>query len=189
MCGKPQREEDVPPPEPARPAWAIPPPPPPPAFARVSFRNRIAVQIAMMTACIAALLCSVLFILFPLWIPAAGFLAVYLYHRRTGEPLSTGAGARLGWITGAFLFGISALMFTIGFISQANSGQFAADLQQQMHRMPMSDPESTAQALKLLESPGGQAMIVLFLLGFLFAIIMSFCAAGGALGAKIVGKD
>jgi len=188
MCAKPQREEDILPPEPVR-TWTAPPPPPPPVLARVGFHNRVAVQIGMMTACIAALLCSLLFVLSPVWIPAAGFLAVYLYHRRTGEPISTSAGARMGWITGVFLFGIAALMFTVGFVSQANNGQFAADLQQQMRRMPMSDPEATAQALKLLESPGGQALIILFLLGFLFAVIMSFCAAGGALGAKIVGKD
>ena len=143
----------------------------------------------MMTACIAAVLCSVLFVLAPIWMSAASFLAVYLYHRRTGQPLSTGAGARLGWITGAFLFAISGLMFTVSFISQASNGRFAADLQQQMRRMPMADPEATAQALKLLQSPAGQAVIVLCLLGVLFAVIMSFCAAGGALGAKILSKD
>jgi hypothetical protein len=190
MCAKPQREEDIPAPASAPAPWAVPSPPPPPlAIAAVGFSNRVAVQIALMTACVTALLCSVLFLLSPVWIPAAGFLAVYLYHRRTGQSLSTRAGARMGWITGSFLFGIAALMFTIGFVSQANNGQFAADLQQQMRRMPMADPEATRQALQLLESPGGQTVIVLCLLGFLFAVIMSFCAAGGALGAKILSKD
>jgi hypothetical protein len=188
MCAKPQREEDVPPPEPVHVAWT---PPPPPAIAPVGFHNRIAVQIGMMAACIAALLCSVapLFKFAPVWMSAASFLAVYLYHRRTGQPLTTRAGARMGWITGAFLFGIAGLMFTITFVSQANSGQFAADFQQQMRRMPVNDPEATAQVLKMLQSPAGQAVIVLFLLVFLFAVIMSFCAAGGALGAKILSKD
>jgi hypothetical protein len=32
-------------------------------------------------------------------------------------------------------------------------------------------------------------VIVLCLLGVLFAVIMSFCAAGGALGAKILSQD
>jgi hypothetical protein len=166
-----------------------PPPPPPLAVLPVSFRNRIAVRIAMMTACMAALLCSVFFILSPVWMPAAGFVAVYLYHRRTGQALSTGAGARMGWITGVFLFGITALLFTVSLVSLANSGGLTADLQQQMRRMPMSDPDATAQALKMLQNPAVLATSVLFLLGFLFAVIMSFCAAGGALGAKILGKD
>src|SRR5262249_22322138 len=149
-----------------------PPPPPPLAISPVGFHNRIAVQIAMMAACMAALLCSAFFILSPLWMPAAGFLAVYLYHRRTGQSLSTSAGVRMGWITGAFLFGIAALLFTISFVSLANSGGLSADLQQQIKRMPMGDPDATAQALKMLQSPAVMATSVIFLLGFLFAVIM-----------------
>ena len=132
-----------------------------PAIAAVGFHNRVAVQIAMMTACVAALLCSVFFILSPVWMPAAGFLAVYLYHRRTGQPLTTSAGARMGWITGAFLFGIAALLFTISLVALANSGGLTADLEQQMRRMPMADPNSTAQALKMLQSPAVLATSVL----------------------------
>ena len=189
MCAKPQREEDHPPPEPVAVQWTAPPPLPLPAVAAVSFHNRVAVQIAMMTASVAALLCSVFFILSPLWMPAAGFLAVYLYHRRTGQPLTPSAGARMGWITGVFLFGIAALLFTISFVAVVNSGGFTADLQQQMRKMPMGDANATEQALKLLQSPAVLASSVLFLLAFLFAVIMSFCAAGGALGAKILGRN
>jgi hypothetical protein len=189
MCAKPQREEDNPPPEPVAVAYTAPPPAPPPPVATVSFHNRVAVQIAMMTACVAALLCSVFFMLSQVWMPAAGFLAVYLYHRRTGQPLTTSAGARMGWITGAFLFGIAALLFTISFVTLANSGGLSADLQAQMRKMPMGDPNATEQALKMLQSPAVMASSVLFLLAFLFAVIISFCAAGGALGAKILGRD
>src|SRR5690349_13050214 len=108
MCAKPQREEDIPAPEPIS-FQPIAVPPPPPAVIPVSFRNRIAVQIALMTASMAALLCWVFIFGFVIWLPAAGFLAVYLYHRRTGQLLSTGGGARMGWLTGSFLFGITAL--------------------------------------------------------------------------------
>ena len=68
--------------------------------------------------------------------PAAGFLAVYLYHRRTGQPLTTGAGARMGWITGAFLFGIAALLFTVGFVSQVNNGGFSTICSSRCARCP-----------------------------------------------------
>jgi hypothetical protein len=189
MCAKPQREEDHPKPEPIPVTFAPPLPVPLPPIAAVGFHNRVAVQIAMMAACVAALLCSVFFILSPLWMPAAGFLAVYLYHRRTGQPLTTSAGARMGWITGAFLFGIAALLFTVSLVTLANSGGLTADLEQQMRKMPMGDPNATAQALKMLQSPAVLATSVMFLLAFLFAVIMSFCAAGGALGAKILGRD
>ena len=36
--------------------------------------------------------------------------------------------------------------------------------------MPMADPEATAQALKLLQSPGGQAVIVICLLGIVVSL-------------------
>ena len=40
----------------------------------------------------------------------AGFLAVFLYRRRTGQRLSVASGARLGWICGIFGFVIVAVM-------------------------------------------------------------------------------
>ena len=40
----------------------------------------------------------------PIAFVAAGFLAVYLYSRRTGQMLSLRSGARMGWITGIFSF-------------------------------------------------------------------------------------
>jgi hypothetical protein len=42
------------------------------------------------------------FVRLPLAFLAAGFLAVYLYSRRTGQTLSIRSGARMGWITGIF---------------------------------------------------------------------------------------
>ena len=187
MCAKPQREEDTPNPEPVSVVPTAAPPPLLPAFVPVSFQNRVAVQIAMMTASMAALMCWIFIFGFVIWLPAAGFLAVYLYRRRTGQVLSPGAGARMGWLTGTFLFGITTLLFTISLIALANSdGGLAAAYQQQVRNMPMNDPNATAQAMKLLQSPVVLAASLLFLLGFLFAVIMSFCAAGGALGARLL---
>jgi hypothetical protein len=187
MCAKPQREEDVPTAEPVTfEAAAIPPPPPP--VTQVSFRNRVAVRIALMTASMAAMLCWVFTLGFVVWLPAAGFTAVHLYHRRTGQSLSTGAGARMGWLTGAFLFGITALLFIISVIAFATSETALAAVQQQMRSMPWGDAASAAQAVKMLQNPATLVLGLLCFLPFLFAVIMSFCAAGGALGAKILAK-
>ena len=141
-----------------------------------------------MTASMAALLCWVFIFGFVIWLPAAGFLAVYLYHRRTGQLLSTGGGARMGWLTGSFLFGITALLFTISIVAFANSETALATLQQQMRSVPWGDANSAAQAVKMLQNPATLIVGLLCFLPFLFAIIMSFCAAGGALGAKILAK-
>jgi len=42
----------------------------------------------------------------------AGFFAVYRYCRSTGHSLSIRSGARMGWITGIFSFGIVAVFIT-----------------------------------------------------------------------------
>jgi len=187
MCAKPQREEEF---QATQPATFQPPaaPPPPPPVAQVSFHNRIAVQIALMAASMAALLCWIFVFGFVIWLPAAGFVAVHLYHRRTGQSLSPVAGARMGWITGSFLFGITALLFTISVIAFINSDTALATLQQQMRSVPWGDPNSAAQAVKMLQNPATLIIGLLCFLPLLFAIIMSFCAAGGALGAKILAK-
>src|SRR2546427_7172180 len=91
-CGRPLREEptlEQHEEAPLLPA-ALPPPVPPP----IGFHNGPAVRIALMAGSLAFLL-SILsgqlalpqtFAL--LWLIAAGFLAVFLYRRRTGQRLS-----------------------------------------------------------------------------------------------------
>ena len=187
MCAKPQRETEFLEPEPVNAPATVAPPPPPP-ITQVSFRNRIAVRIALMTASMAAMLCCIFTLGFVVWLPAAGFTAVQLYHRRTGEFLSTRAGARMGWLTGTFLFGITALLFTISVLAFATNEGAIAAAEQQMRSMPWGDPAYVAQATKMLQNPATLILGLLFCLPFLFAVIMSFCAAGGALGAKILTK-
>ncbi len=47
------------------------------------------------------------------WLAAAGFLAVFLYRRSTGQRLSVMNGARLGWISGIFGFVIVTIILTL----------------------------------------------------------------------------
>jgi hypothetical protein len=104
-CGKPQREEDIPELAPPR---ALPEaerqaPKPPPA---IDFRNRLALRAAFLAALLANLLTlfPYLFLAAPLWLVGAGFLAVHVYLRRSGQALSVASGARVGWLTGVFSF-------------------------------------------------------------------------------------
>jgi hypothetical protein len=46
----------------------------------------------------------------------AGFFSVYLYQRRSGQDLSIGNGARMGWISGLFCFVIVTVLFTINLV-------------------------------------------------------------------------
>ncbi len=196
-CGKPQTElpvvEEAPPP---------PPPPSPvslkPAFVEppkeISFRNRTAVRSALL----ASLAASVLIFLVPgqvftafLWMTVclvgAGFFAVYLYRRRTGEDLSASSGARLGWITGIFSFVLATILFTVNAVAISAQGTFAEFYRKQIELQGAgADPD---EMLRLLETPSGVATLVIFTLLMVFFFATLLPTIGGAMGAKVLEKE
>ena len=183
-CGKPQREivepEAVAPVRVEAPASA---PPPSLALPPLDFRNRIAVRIGLLVAIGATLLS---FIPFLNWV-AAGFVAVYFYRRKTGSKLNVKAGVRMGWITGVLMFPMWAVIFTAQKLPDALSGRLATALQEQMKSWPYRDPVMQ-EATRFLSSGPGLAALMLFSLAFLFVSITCLSMAGGALGAKVVGR-
>ena len=193
-CGKPQREEVAPEPAaqpPVAQSAAYPPPdavPTAPARLELSFHNPVAVRVGLSMACGATLLSSLPVIgwFSIIWWVAAGFGAVYLYRRRTGEPLTVRKGLRMGWITGVFTFAIMTVIFTLG--AAAQRGGLAAIFQQQLQNLPTGYP-NVEEMRQILQTPAGLATVTVFGLAASFAITTSLCTAGGALGAKIVGRD
>ena len=112
-CGKPQYEEDIarlaPEPVTATPASVHSSP----QGSRVSFKNGRAVAISVIMA-VTALACSQLAalispVLVPIVFLAAGFFAARIYRRQSAAPLSGSAGAFLGWMTGLWVFLVSAI--------------------------------------------------------------------------------
>lgn len=187
-CGRPLREEPVvvssaPAPVPVLeelPAETL-------ALLHPSFHNPIAIRVGLLAASIATLLNLVLIYGFVIWLVAAGFFSAYLFNRRTGQILTIRAGARMGWITGILSFVILTVLFTISILSITNqAGGIAAFYRQQMGSTPDANME---QALRLLETVNGQIMMFVLSLLFLFTVVTVFCAAGGALGAKILDRE
>ena len=184
-CGKPQREiavpEFQPPPElPLPPVAAAPPPRP--ELAPLSFRNPMAVRIAMLVAFAATVLGFVIPLLN--WL-AAGFFAVFFYCRKTGRPLNVGGGMKMGWITGILMFGPWAMIFLAEQLPAARSGKLAALIEEQVsHSLPASDP-AVRQLAAFLHSGPGIATAIAFSLVALFFFITGLSVAGGALGAKM----
>ncbi|MDQ2946322.1 MAG: zinc ribbon domain-containing protein [Acidobacteriota bacterium] len=192
-CGKPQYDYPGFEVEPvaeivAAPAVAAAPPPPPPST-EISFRNRTAVRVGFL----AALVAFILFVL-PLPFPlprlmvaflAAGFLAVYLYGRRTGQKLSIRSGARMGWMTGIFSFVIVTVQFTAGVLATSKDGGIAAILKAQL---PANDA-NTEQVLKLIQEPSALAVMMIFVLLMMFLLLTVLPTLGGALGAKVLTKQ
>ncbi len=142
---------------------------------------------------LAALVAFILFVL-PLPFPlprlmvaflAAGFLAVYLYGRRTGQKLSIRSGARMGWMTGIFSFVIVTVQFTAGVLATSKDGGIAAILKAQL---PANDA-NTEQVLKLIQEPSALAVMMIFVLLMMFLLLTVLPTLGGALGAKVLTKQ
>jgi hypothetical protein len=178
-CGKPQRDiivpETVAPPEVvefAPLARALPPV----AAAKqlpLDFHNRAAVKIALLVAGLATLLS---FLPYLNWF-LGGFLAVFLYRRRTGQLLNLESGVRMGWITGLMTFGMMTLLLGFSLVSLQAMGGVSAF---QTQFKGMVDPR-VIESFKMLQSP--QELAKLLVQFFVFTTLLSM--AGGALGVKL----
>jgi hypothetical protein len=114
---------------------------------------------------------------------AGGFFAVYLYRRRTGAMLSVANGARLGWLSGIFIFAIAILVFTIQLVALSPS-QMMNELRDQMTKNYSATEVQINQVVGFLASPSGIGTIVVFS----FVMITLLPALGGAVGAKILNR-
>jgi len=181
-CGKPQRDivEAEPAPPPPQVAAALPAPPP----LAVNFQNRVAVRIAFIVAVSATILS---FIPFLNW-AAAGFFAVFLYRRRTGSLLNVGAGVQMGLMTGVLMCGFFAVLFTAQQLPAALNGRLGSLLQEQLKNLPSQDP-LVQQMMNFIQSGPGLAAVLVASLLMMFLMIICLSMAGGALGAKMVGRQ
>ena len=199
-CGKPQREDliavqEEPPSPPVEEAEPVPAAAPAAPIA-IGFGNRIALRSAMVTAALAFLMLIALaplpplMVLFlqPLLLVAAGFLAVYLYHRRTGQPVSLRGGAKMGWITGILYFALWLLLFAAGAFRASGEGGLSTLYRDALEKQPWPEG-SREQMLRLLDRPEAMALLFLFGLVFSFVFYTLLPVLGGALSAKVLDKD
>ena len=193
-CGKPQYdypgfavEEEAP---------ALPPPLPAAnaaPIAEINFHNRLAVRVGLLVAVLACLP-FLLLSLIP-FVPSviaffAGFLAVFSYSKVSGHSLTVRNGARMGWITGIFSFGIIAAFLTLSLAVIVTQGKNLID-QVRQYQGPFLHPSSDQIALmtNLLEDPQKMAMAMGGALLMLFIILTALPMLGGALGAKVFAKE
>jgi len=176
-CGKPQREILAAPDE--RPAEG---PPstlvdhPVASAAPALFQSRLAMNIGLKVAVAATLF---FFLPYLNWL-GAGFFSVFLYRRRTGQPLNMESVVRIGWITGLLMFSIMALLLT-GTVLMINSVGGMAALQAQFKNS--IDPKVVTE-FETLQSASGLAMFLVQL--FVFVNLLSM--VGGAIGTRMPGR-
>ena len=124
--------------------------------------------------------------LFAIWSICAGFIAVVLYRRSTGQAISVRGGASIGWITGVLNSVIVIVLCSISFA--ASVSEVTASYHQQVTALAAKDPTNYAKVLPYLESPYAIAIGMIFALIFLFLGFTASCIAGGALGARFTQK-
>ncbi len=185
-CGKPQREIAVEQPaaespvEAAAAAQVYAAPSALPRYSMpVTFRNPAALRTALFVGIAGGLISDIIPLL--AWL-AAGFFAVFFYRRKTHDRLNVAAGMRLGWLTGIIMF----TMWGIVFAAMGMSGALSAQFEQRLKTMPFysNDPTYLQLAHAMTSGPG-----LLLPLAFGFVVIVCLSVAGGAIGAKSVGRE
>ena len=183
-CGKPQREEPV---AESEEVLVVAPPPQVEAVAAppLNFRNPTALRVGLLAA---ALLCLMMMIpginlAAVVWWLGAGYLSVWIYKRRTGQRLNVRGGARMGWITGVLTCALLTLLFACFMLAIRQMGGLAA-LKDSLKDLAFQQG-SVDEALKMLQDPSRMLRSLIAT----FVMLTLTCTAGGALGAKILGKD
>jgi hypothetical protein len=179
-CGKPQREIVVP--ETVEPPAAVMAPTPPVSISMdvppPTFRNPVAIKIALFVAGIGTLLSFLPYVNFF----GAGFFAVFFYRRRMGRPLNLESGVRMGWMTGLIMFSFLALILMAWVLLMRAAGGMAVIPPQLRESV---DPKVIDGLQQLIQSGPKVAGALIEL--FVFTTLLSM--AGGALGAKMVGRS
>ena len=157
----------------------------------IGFGNSVALRSSYLGGLLAAFLSSLPLLTFLcfLWYPAAGFLSVYLYRRRTESSPTPAEGARLGAMTGVLTFAISGVINALN--SMVRETDFAEMFRQQIDQIAQGpgQEEIRRQMIELIDNPTAVVMLVLMSMVLMLAVTLGFTTIGGALGAKILDDD
>lgn len=134
-----------------------------------------------------------------LLMPVAAAWVVALYMRAQHPAwITIGAGARIGLVTGilgswmaAITGGISLYAMRFWFHQgQAFDSQWLNQINEAIKQQssPGVDPQAIATIKAFLLSPEGRATSALCGTGFLVIVMLVFAVAGGALGARFLGR-
>ncbi len=160
----------------------------------ISFSNGPAVRVALLVAAISMLLfvplanlagLSIFGIILPTLL--AGALSVWFYQRRTGQEITVMAGARMGWITGVFIFALFLVLFTVSIIPAMESGELQR-IQETALKGNFSEAD-LARLKEIFENPLMLALSIVFFMGIYFVGATTLSSLGGMLGAKFLGRN
>jgi hypothetical protein len=181
-CGKPQYEEDIARADAPEPPNAFAAPPSTPTVPKISFGDSRALWVSLAIGCLAFfglfLTSYIAPPLVPLVFCAAGFAAALVYSGHSVEPLSVRSGARLGWMTGLWVFLFLAIISALMSIYIADPG-----IREQMKALP--NIARMPEMVKLLDNPHQFLMNLVGALVVAFFMVTILAGLGGMLGAKL----
>jgi len=160
----------------------------------INFSNGAAVRVGLMVAAISMVLLvplanlggmSLLGIILPTLF--AGGLSVWFYQRRTGMPVTVLAGARMGWMTGVFIFALFLVLFTFSLIPAIESGELQK-IQEAALKGSFSEGDM-AKLKEIFENPVMLAGSIVLFMGIYFVGATTLSSLGGMLGAKLLGRN
>ncbi len=119
-----------------------------------------------------------------------GFLAVVFSRRRSpGVLIRSGAGARLGALSGLLFFGASTILETLAVAVLHKGAELRSEMLDKVQQAATRYPGPEVQPfLDFVKSPDGFAimMVASLVFGFVAFIVLGSC--GGALGALLLGR-
>jgi hypothetical protein len=120
----------------------------------------------------------------------AGLLAVTFTRRRNpGILIRSGAGARLGALSGLLFFGMSAIFETLAIVVLHKGVEIRSEMMDKIQQAAARYPGPQVQPfLDFVKSPGGfeLMMVASVMFGLLAFVVLS--SVGGALGAAFLGR-
>jgi len=107
--------------------------------------------------------------------------------------MTPGMGMKVGALAGVFGFVINAAITTLSFLAFRSAGSLRRAMQDQMEKQMANSPDPKAQEIMQrmvdwMSTPQGAATLMVLVLLVLAIVFLLFTAAGGALGASMVGK-
>jgi len=96
----------------------------------------------------------------------------------------------IGWITGVILFALITVTLTVEMLTAGGDGGLGAQFRQQIQRQIQQSPNpNMTEYLKALDTPSGMATMLVLSMFFVFLLVTLFSVVGGALSAKLAGRD
>lgn len=197
-CGRPLYESELTEDEPVIEAVAaapvLPPPIPSVREAAITFRNKTAVVVSVLSAALTVFIAFILFqavpsgALVPILFCGGGFLAATMYTRASGERLSPQSGARMGFMT--CFWGFLAMSAIVAvFFAAFSQPSVRALVHEQLRQMQPAQSSQMEQGLKLMENPGAfiTELFASFVLSFFMLTLFSML--GGIIGARLSNRS